>query len=127
MQQPIAVRLSAVPSGTWHACCLRAPCFHRDTVPYLAWPFTVGLDEGDPAVAHIHFYGLDTDESGTTYAASVPVTKAMSAAGDVLLAYEMNGQPLPVEHGAPVRAVVPGVVGARNVKWLGECKLRDKV
>ena len=37
---------------------------------------------------------------------------------DVVLAYEMNGQELPVEHGYPVRVVVPGHVGIRNVKWV---------
>jgi DMSO/TMAO reductase YedYZ molybdopterin-dependent catalytic subunit len=38
--------------------------------------------------------------------------------GDVLLAYEMNDKPIPVQHGAPVRVIVPGHVGVRNVKWL---------
>jgi DMSO/TMAO reductase YedYZ molybdopterin-dependent catalytic subunit len=39
-------------------------------------------------------------------------------AGDVLLAYEMNGEDMPRDHGAPIRAVVPGHVGVRNVKWV---------
>lgn len=42
----------------------------------------------------------------------------MDPRGDVILAYEMNGQPLSRDHGFPVRVIVPGVVGARNVKWL---------
>jgi DMSO/TMAO reductase YedYZ molybdopterin-dependent catalytic subunit len=37
---------------------------------------------------------------------------------DVMLAYEMDGQPLPREHGAPVRLVIPEMYGYKNVKWL---------
>jgi sulfite oxidase len=40
--------------------------------------------------------------------------------GYVILAYEMNGQALPRDHGFPVRVVVPGTTGARNVKWLAK-------
>ena len=43
----------------------------------------------------------------------------MSKRGDVILAYEMNGEAIPRDHGFPIRVIVPGVVGARNVKWLG--------
>lgn len=43
----------------------------------------------------------------------------MNDRGDVLLAYKMNGQELNRDHGYPIRVIVPGVVGARNVKWLG--------
>jgi sulfite oxidase len=71
------------------------------------------------SVAHIHLVGLDSD-STTSYAASVPVGKVMSPAGDVVLALDMNGEPLPRDHGSPVRAVVPGIVAARSVKWLGK-------
>ena len=51
---------------------------------------------------------------------SIPVEKAISEDGDVLLAYEMNGEPLPRDHGFPVRVVVPGSAGARNCKWLSK-------
>ncbi len=38
--------------------------------------------------------------------------------GDVMLAYEMNGKPIPREHGAPVRVVIPEMYGYKNVKWV---------
>ena len=51
-----------------------------------------------------------------TYGSSINIHKALS--GEVLLAWQMNGQALPAVHGAPVRVVVPGYIGARSVKWL---------
>jgi len=50
------------------------------------------------------------------FARSVPLDFAMT--GGVLLAYKMNGQPLPESHGFPVRAIVPGWFGMASVKWL---------
>jgi sulfite oxidase len=54
----------------------------------------------------------------------VPIDKAMHA--DTLLAYEMNGQPLPALHGFPLRAIVPGWEGAYAVKWLNNLRVLDK-
>ena len=45
-----------------------------------------------------------------------PWAKAMD--GDTIVAYEMDGQPIPLLHGAPLRAIVPGWEGAYSVKWL---------
>jgi DMSO/TMAO reductase YedYZ molybdopterin-dependent catalytic subunit len=42
---------------------------------------------------------------------------------DVMLAYEMDGQPLPQEHGAPVRVVIPDMYGYKNVKWVDRITL----
>lgn len=58
--------------------------------------------------------------------ASIPLHKALNTYGDVLLAYEMNGEPLPASHGYPIRVVVPGHVGVRNVKWLTKITLSDE-
>jgi DMSO/TMAO reductase YedYZ molybdopterin-dependent catalytic subunit len=41
-----------------------------------------------------------------------------AALRDVMLAYEMDGKPLPQEHGAPVRLIIPEMYGYKNVKWL---------
>lgn len=63
---------------------------------------------------------------GERYGASVPIQKALSDDGDCILAYEMNGQPIPRDHGFPVRAVIPGHVAARSVKWLDKVVVSDE-
>jgi len=74
----------------------------------------------DPTVQHIQFEGFDQDTTGSVYGASIPISKALDPRGDVLLAYEMNGEPLNRDHGAPLRVVVPGVAACRSVKWLSK-------
>jgi DMSO/TMAO reductase YedYZ molybdopterin-dependent catalytic subunit len=54
----------------------------------------------------------------------VPMDKAMHA--DTILAYEMNGQPIPALHGFPLRAIIPGWEGAYSVKWLTSLRVLDK-
>ncbi|KAM4613497.1 sulfite oxidase, mitochondrial isoform 2-T2 [Polymixia lowei] len=101
--------IAAISNATWSGARLRDVLLAAGYGPDTArWAL------------HVQFEGLDEDVTGTTYGASIPLNKAVSEEGDVLLAYEMNGEDLPADHGYPVRVVVPGTVGARNVKWLGK-------
>lgn len=72
-----------------------------------------------PEALHVAFAAPDVAQEARPpqpYGASIPLAKAMSA--EVLLAWQMNGHPLPRAHGGPVRVVVPGFIGARSVKWI---------
>lgn len=73
----------------------------------------------DPAAMEVVFTGADHGiERGVEqdYQRGLPLAEALRE--DVLLAYEMNGAPLPPQHGAPLRLVVPGWYGMAHVKWL---------
>ena len=81
----------------------------------------------DPAAQHVAFVGADRSEEAEPpqrYGASIPLAKALRS--EVLLAYGMNGEMLPPVHGAPVRLVVPGYIGARSVKWLERIEVRSE-
>ncbi len=58
------------------------------------------------------------------FGGSIPLDKARRS--EVLLAWAMNGEPLEPVHGAPLRVVVPGYIGARSVKWLQRVELRPE-
>lgn len=58
------------------------------------------------------------------YSDSIPVARAM--ASDVLIAYKMNGESLPLGHGFPARMIVPGHYGMKSVQWLTEVQLVDE-
>jgi len=67
--------------------------------------------------ASVLLVGLDTESPENGFRRVLPAEKAMHP--DTLLAYTLNGEPLPKDHGFPVRALVPGWVGSSNIKWLG--------
>ena len=73
------------------------------------------------------FTGLDRGVEGgveQSFERSLPLDEALR--DDVLLAYEMNGAPLPPQHGFPLRLVVPGWYGMTNVKWLTRITVVDE-
>lgn len=99
-------RTGAISTATWTGVWL------RDLLAL------AGVHTHTPGVTHVQFEGSDCDEAGKNFGASIPASKALFDGGDVLVALEMNGQPVPRDHGYPVRLIVPGHVGSRNVKWL---------
>ena len=81
-----------------------------------------------PNAREVLFEGHDTGrpepgESEMPYTRSLPIDVALHP--DTLLAYEMNGQELPKEHGHPLRLIVPGWYGMASVKWLRKLTVLD--
>jgi DMSO/TMAO reductase YedYZ molybdopterin-dependent catalytic subunit len=77
------------------------------------------LDQASPLsnAAKVRLHGVDN------YTDTFPLEKALDPT--TLLAYEMNGVPLPHRHGYPMRVVVPGYFGEKNVKWLTRIEVTD--
>ncbi len=81
---------------------------------------------------HVWFEGADQVVDGKAtfpFGGSVPLSKVLEEdekLPGVLLATEMNGQPLLPDHGFPLRTIVPGYIGARSVKWLQKIVVSDK-
>jgi sulfane dehydrogenase subunit SoxC len=104
--------LEAVGTACWGGTLLR---------PLLE---EVGVEE---RAVEVLFTGLDRGIDGEieqAYQRSLSVEEARR--DDLLLAYEMNGQPLPPQHGFPLRLVVPGWYGMTSVKWLSEIEVIDE-
>jgi sulfite oxidase len=75
----------------------------------------------------VGFEGADVSseaEPVQRFGGSIPLDKASRS--EVLLAWAMNGEQLRAVHGAPLRVVVPGYIGARSVKWLERIELRSE-
>ena len=74
---------------------------------------------------HAAFEGMDEPYGAAKlkFIRSIPLEKALAS---TLLAYEMNGEPLPLEHGFPLRALALGWTGANCAKWLKRITLLDR-
>jgi DMSO/TMAO reductase YedYZ molybdopterin-dependent catalytic subunit len=96
------------------------------TAEWMGTPLRLILQAAQPDedARHVVFTGLDRgiqDGVEHAYERSLALTDAMRE--EVMLAYAVNGQPLPPQHGFPLRLVVPGWYGMAHVKWLSSIAL----
>lgn len=100
--------LGAVGNAKWTGVPLKVLLERAGLSPGTCEIILEGADTGSPS---------DTPKPAgeISYARSLPVAKALD---DVILAWAMNDEPLPLSHGFPLRAVVPGWYGMAAVKWL---------
>jgi DMSO/TMAO reductase YedYZ molybdopterin-dependent catalytic subunit len=109
-----------VGNALWAGTPLSALLKDCDLKPSASEVVFFGADKGSEEVSH----GGSTQKVEQRFGRSLSVDDA--ARPEVLIAYEMNGQPLSLDHGAPVRLIVPGWYGVANVKWLEQIHLMDR-
>lgn len=85
----------------------------------------MGYTDEDLKNKHLLTEGMDHDFSGVHFLTSIPMSTILDPQNEVILAYEMNGQPIPLDHGYPLRLIIPGHVGVRNVKWVHKMSISD--
>ncbi|XP_046332499.2 sulfite oxidase-like [Haliotis rufescens] len=105
---------AAISNATWTGVTLNDLLKHS------------GIDLEKVECQHVQFEGMDKGPEGAPYGASIPIDLARSLKDDIIIAYEMNGKDIPLDHGYPVRVIIPGVVGARQVKWLTRIVMSDE-
>src|ERR1700730_14331180 len=101
--------LGAVGNAEWTGVPLRALLDRAGLEDDACEVVLEGADRGTPTEPPI-------PPGPISYARSLPRDKAMRR--EVLIAYQMNGRDLPLDHGYPVRAIVPGHYGMASIKWL---------
>lgn len=111
--KPATSALWRVGNVQWTGVPLRWLLDIADASPDGTFVWSEGLDSG-------HFGGVSADR----YQKDLPMKKALQ--DEVLVAWAMNGQPLSVRRGGPVRLVVPGWFGTNSTKWLSKLTVEDK-
>src|SRR5213596_514980 len=86
----------------------------------------VRFEGADHGAYHLKPVLAETDPSDLTFVRSLALAHATDPVAEILIAYEMNGEPLSPDHGAPFRLIAPHWYGVASVKWLTRIDLIDK-
>jgi sulfite oxidase len=121
-------------------CAGNGRAFYQPTIPGLQWEYGAagngrwtGVRLADvlkkagisPGAIEVLFEGADSPPgSMPDFQRTIPLKKALDP--NTLLAFEMNGQTLPVQHGFPLRLIVPGWAGDAWMKWVTRITLLDR-
>jgi sulfite oxidase len=136
LRQMEAVTVTAVVQ-----CAGNGRAFHRPKVPGVQWErgavgnaqwtgvrlrdvlAKAGIHAG---ARHVQFQGADRPVAASVplFVRSIPLEKAIHP--DTILAYEMNGRPLPLLHGAPLRVITPGWMADSCIKWLTDITVSEE-
>ncbi|MBA2563993.1 MAG: sulfite oxidase [Gemmatimonadetes bacterium] len=113
----------AVPGTAWRHGAVA-------TAEFTGAPLAALLErvQPSPEATEVVFTGADSGRVGegrlVAFERSLPLVVARHE--DILLVWEMNGEPLTPDHGAPVRLIVPGWYGVASVKWLERIELTQE-
>ena len=140
--QPLSLSLDDIKARPRQEVTYTIECSGNSGLPFLTgvignatWagtPLAPLLEEVgvQPEAIEVVFWGTDAGEVEARdmkmhqhFARSMSLQDAMNP--DYILAYEMNGEPLPEKNGFPLRLIVPGWYGVANVKWLSRIELSD--
>ncbi|GHJ89320.1 hypothetical protein NliqN6_5722 [Naganishia liquefaciens] len=101
---------STIANIIWKGCLLRSVLV--DLFPR--------LEEKSDEEWHVIFESSQDcgEDEGGVFGGSIPRKIALDSTVPVLLAWQQDGEQLTLQHGAPLRVVVPGIIGARSIKWL---------
>jgi len=102
-------RTAAIANGIWEGI------YVKDFLDYINFDYKSLKVQSEIDSLNLISTGKDKDLQGHHYNTSVPLRDAINHG---LLAYKYNGEVIPFDHGYPLRLIMPGFVGVRNVKWV---------
>jgi DMSO/TMAO reductase YedYZ molybdopterin-dependent catalytic subunit len=143
VQKPLKLTLDAIKARPKQEVVFTVECSGNDGLPFFNGGIGTARWSGTPLAPlleeagvldkgiEVVFWGTDVGEIAIrdmkfkqNFARSMSLEDAMSAQN--ILAYEMNGEPLPQPNGFPLRLIAPGWYGIANAKWLKRIEVRDR-